>query len=93
MAELYGKMAEALVAGNIEAVSEMTQEALDSKLDPEEILSQGTAGGHGCGRPAIQGLRDVHPRGVAVGQGHARCHADSAAGIGPMPERPARVVW
>ncbi|MBW2057942.1 MAG: corrinoid protein [Deltaproteobacteria bacterium] len=41
MSELYGKISEVLIAGNIEEVKKLTQQALDEGSEAHEILSQG----------------------------------------------------
>jgi len=41
MSEVYGKMAEALIAGNIEEEKKLTQQALDSGISAKEILDNG----------------------------------------------------
>ncbi len=45
MSELLGKMAESLIAGNIDAVVDMTKEALDAGTAPADILDQGLLAG------------------------------------------------
>ena len=45
MAEDLGKMAEALIAGKVEEVGNMTREALDSGMNPEEVLNKGLIAG------------------------------------------------
>ncbi|MFP4226351.1 MAG: corrinoid protein [Desulfobacterales bacterium] len=45
MAEDLGKMAEALIAGKVEEVGNMTKEFLDSGVDPEEVLNKGLIAG------------------------------------------------
>lgn len=41
MSELYGKMSEVLIAGNIEEIKKLTQEALDEGNEASEILAKG----------------------------------------------------
>ena len=41
MSELYGKMSEVLIAGNIEEIKKLTQQALDEGVQAKEILQQG----------------------------------------------------
>jgi 5-methyltetrahydrofolate--homocysteine methyltransferase len=41
MSELYGKMSEVLIAGNIEEIKKLTQQALDEGTEANEILQQG----------------------------------------------------
>ena len=41
MSEVYGKMSEAMIAGNIEEEKKLTQEALDSGISAKEILDNG----------------------------------------------------
>lgn len=45
MAVDLGKMADLLIAGKVEDVSNMTQEAIDEGLDPREILDNGLIAG------------------------------------------------
>ena len=45
MSELLGKMAESLIAGNIDAVVNLTKEALDAGAAPADILDQGLLAG------------------------------------------------
>jgi 5-methyltetrahydrofolate--homocysteine methyltransferase len=45
MSELFGKMAESLIAGKIEEVVQLTQEALDGGALPQDILEQGLLAG------------------------------------------------
>jgi len=45
MAEDLGKMAEALIAGKVEEVGNMTKEFLDGGMDPDEILNKGLIAG------------------------------------------------
>ena len=45
MSELLGKMAESLIAGNIDEVVNLTKEALDGGAAPADILDQGLLGG------------------------------------------------
>ena len=45
MSELLGKMAESLIAGNIDEVVNMTKEALDAGTAPADILDQGLLAG------------------------------------------------
>jgi 5-methyltetrahydrofolate--homocysteine methyltransferase len=45
MSELLGKISESLMAGNIEKVVSLTQEALDSGASPKDILDQGLLAG------------------------------------------------
>ncbi len=41
MSELYGKMSEVLIAGNIEEIKKLTQQALDEGNKADEILEKG----------------------------------------------------
>ncbi len=41
MSEKYGKMAEYLIAGNIDGVTALTQELVDDKIDASAILTEG----------------------------------------------------
>ena len=41
MSELYGKMSEVLIAGNIEEIKKLTQDALDWGIQAQEILEKG----------------------------------------------------
>jgi 5-methyltetrahydrofolate--homocysteine methyltransferase len=41
MSELYGKMSEVLIAGNIEEIKKLTQQALDEGSKADEILEKG----------------------------------------------------
>ncbi len=41
MSELYGKMSEVLIAGNIEEIKKLTQQALDEGNQADEILEKG----------------------------------------------------
>ena len=45
MSELLGKMAESLIAGNIDEVVSLTKEALDAGTAPADILDQGLLAG------------------------------------------------
>jgi corrinoid protein of di/trimethylamine methyltransferase len=45
MSELFGKMAESLIAGKVDEVSSLTQEAVDGGLSPQDILEQGLLAG------------------------------------------------
>jgi len=45
MSELLGKMAESLIAGNIDEVVNLTQEALDGGAAPSDVLDQGLLAG------------------------------------------------
>ena len=45
MSELLGKMAESLIAGNIDEVVDLTKEALDGGAAPADILDQGLLAG------------------------------------------------
>jgi 5-methyltetrahydrofolate--homocysteine methyltransferase len=45
MSELLGKMAESLIAGNIDEVVNLTKEALDGGAAPSDILDQGLLAG------------------------------------------------
>jgi corrinoid protein of di/trimethylamine methyltransferase len=45
MAEDLGKMAEAVIAGKVEEVGNMTKEALDAGMDPDEVLNKGLIAG------------------------------------------------
>jgi 5-methyltetrahydrofolate--homocysteine methyltransferase len=45
MSELLGKMAESLIAGNIDEVVKLTKEALDDGASPADILDQGLLAG------------------------------------------------
>lgn len=41
MSEVYEKMSEVLIAGNIEEIKKLTQEALDWGIQAQEILEKG----------------------------------------------------
>jgi 5-methyltetrahydrofolate--homocysteine methyltransferase len=45
MSELFGKMAESLIAGKVDEVTELTKEALDGGSSPQDILEQGLLAG------------------------------------------------
>ena len=45
MSELLGKMAESLIAGNLDAEVNLTREALDGGAEPSDILDQGLLAG------------------------------------------------
>lgn len=45
MSELFAKMAESLIAGKVDEVSDLTKEALDGGLSPQDILEQGLLAG------------------------------------------------
>ncbi|MGD8993133.1 MAG: corrinoid protein [Desulfobacterales bacterium] len=45
MSELFVKMAKSLIAGKIDEVSSLTQEAVDGGLSPQDILEQGLLAG------------------------------------------------
>ena len=45
MSELLGKMAESLIAGKVDEVVDLTKEALDAALVPQDILEQGLLAG------------------------------------------------
>jgi 5-methyltetrahydrofolate--homocysteine methyltransferase len=45
MSELFGKMAESLIAGKVDEVSGLTKEAVDGGLSPQDILEQGLLAG------------------------------------------------
>jgi 5-methyltetrahydrofolate--homocysteine methyltransferase len=45
MSELFGKMAESLIAGKVDEVSSLTKEAVDGGLTPQDILEQGLLAG------------------------------------------------
>jgi len=45
MSELLGKMAETLIAGKVDEVTELTKEALDGGSSPQDILEQGLLAG------------------------------------------------
>ncbi len=45
MSEKFGKIAEALIVGNVEEVGKLTQELLDEGADPEDILQKGLFAG------------------------------------------------
>ena len=45
MSELFAKMAESLIAGKVDEVSNLTQEAVDGGLSPQDILEQGLLAG------------------------------------------------
>jgi methanogenic corrinoid protein MtbC1 len=44
MIELLGKMAESLIAGKVDEVTDLTQQALDANLSPKDILEKGLLG-------------------------------------------------
>ena len=45
MSELFAKMAESLIAGKVDEVSNLTKEAVDGGLSPQDILEQGLLAG------------------------------------------------
>ena len=45
MSELFGKIAESLIAGNVDGVSDLTKEALDGGSEPQDILEKGLLSG------------------------------------------------
>ena len=45
MSELFGKMAESLIAGKVDEVTRLTKEAVDGGLSPQDILEQGLLAG------------------------------------------------
>jgi 5-methyltetrahydrofolate--homocysteine methyltransferase len=45
MSELLEKMAESLIAGKVDAVTDLTQQAIDANLSPKEILEKGLLAG------------------------------------------------
>ena len=45
MSELLGKMAESMIAGKVDEVTELTKEALDGGSSPQDILEQGLLAG------------------------------------------------
>ena len=45
MSELFAKMAESLIAGKVDDVSDLTKEALDGGVSPQDILEQGLLAG------------------------------------------------
>jgi corrinoid protein of di/trimethylamine methyltransferase len=45
MSELFAKMAESLIAGKVDEVSNLAQEAVDGGLSPQDILEQGLLAG------------------------------------------------
>ena len=45
MSELLGKMAESLIAGKVDEVSELTQQALDANVTSKDILEKGLLAG------------------------------------------------
>ena len=45
MSELLGQMAESLIAGKVDEVTELTKEALDGGSSPQDILEQGLLAG------------------------------------------------
>ena len=45
MSELFAKMAESLIAGKVDEVSRLTQEAVDGGQSPQDILEQGLLAG------------------------------------------------
>ena len=45
MSELFGKMAETLIAGKVDEVSNLTKEAVEKGLSPQDILEQGLLAG------------------------------------------------
>ena len=53
MSELLGKMAESLIAGNIDKVVNLTKEALASGASPSDNIGSGSVSRHGCRRAAL----------------------------------------
>ena len=45
MSELLEKMAESLIAGKVDAVTDLTQQAIDANLSPKDILEKGLLAG------------------------------------------------
>ena len=45
MSELLGKMAESLIAGKVDEVTDLTQKALDANLSSKDILEKGLLAG------------------------------------------------
>ena len=45
MSELLAKMAESLIAGKVDEVKDLTQQALDANLSPKDILEKGLLAG------------------------------------------------
>lgn len=45
MSELFGNLAENLIEGNIDAVVNLTKEALDNGMDAEDVLEKGLLAG------------------------------------------------
>ena len=45
MSELFGKMTESLIDGKVDEVANLTKEALDTGLSPQDILEQGLLAG------------------------------------------------
>ena len=45
MSELFGKMAESLIAGKVDDVVNLTKEAIDAGSSPQDILEQGLLAG------------------------------------------------
>ena len=45
MSELFGKMAESLIAGKVDEVVNLTKEAVDGGSSPQDILEQGLLAG------------------------------------------------
>jgi 5-methyltetrahydrofolate--homocysteine methyltransferase len=45
MSELLGKMAESLIAGKVDEVTDLTQQALDANVSPKDILEKGLLAG------------------------------------------------
>jgi 5-methyltetrahydrofolate--homocysteine methyltransferase len=45
MSELLGKMAESLIAGKVDEVTDLTQQAIDANLSPKDILEKGLLAG------------------------------------------------
>jgi 5-methyltetrahydrofolate--homocysteine methyltransferase len=41
MAEIYGKLSEAVLGGNLKDIKKLTQSALDAGLPPQQVLDQG----------------------------------------------------
>ena len=45
MSELLEKMAESLIAGKVDAVTDLTQQAIDANLSPKDVLEKGLLAG------------------------------------------------
>jgi len=92
MSEVFGKMSEALIAGNIEEEKKLTQEALDSGVSAKEILDKGLLPGmeivgqrfKACEMFIPEVLRSAKTMGAAMGIIRPLLSETDAAGSGTV---------